>query len=173
MEVYYESQRISIAYPMVDEQWDGIPESEFPSMLFGGLSCDDSAPCRLQAIDPATMSASYEPPAVFIDYWNAAGNVTRYESPEGASGRRLQETTAPSVIMVLSPGDAATFETSAEHYPVYRKDSDYNTNPNFDDGVFDQVALRLTAAGADITSFAFTFVTAGTYVFQDSSDPSA
>ena len=173
LEVYYEAQAIRIAYPRHNEEWEGIAESEFPTMLFGGLNCDASAPCRLQAIDPATMSASYEPPQLFIEKWNNAGNFTRYVSPAGANGRRLQDTQAPSAIMVLQPGSPATFETSAAHYPVYRKDSEYNTNAAFDDGAFNQLELKLTAANADITSFAFTFQAAGIYVFQDSSDPNA
>jgi hypothetical protein len=52
----------------------------------------------------------------------------------------------PSAIIVTKPLDAVNFETSATNYPVYLKDSAYNTNANFDDGVFDELKLKLTNA---------------------------
>lgn len=62
---------------------------------------------------------------------------------------------------------------TAKNYPVYQKDSAYNTNKRFDDGVFEQLALKLTNGGQKITSFAFTFTQKGVYVFGDAANPAA
>lgn len=77
----------------------------------------------------------------------------------------------PSAIMVVSPGDAVSFETSAEHFPVYLRNSGFNTNPVFDDGVFDTLKTKIISSGLDITSFAFTFSKEGVYVFGDYVNP--
>lgn len=47
----------------------------------------------------------------------------------------------------------------------------YNTNPDFDDGVFDTLKTKILNAGLDITSFAYTFTKEGVFVFGDYSDP--
>jgi hypothetical protein len=76
-------------------------------------------------------------------------------------------------IIVVAPGDAVSFETSSERFPVYLKDSGYNTNPNFDDGVFETLKTKITGSGLKISAFAFTFKTEGVYQFGDNADPSA
>lgn len=77
----------------------------------------------------------------------------------------------PSAIIVVAPGDAVSFETSSEHFPMYLKDSGYNTNPNFDDGVFETLKTKIVGSGIDIASFAYTFNTEGVYQFGDYADP--
>jgi hypothetical protein len=64
-----------------------------------------------------------------------------------------------------------SFETSPEHFPVYLRNSGYNTNPNFDDGPFDTLKTKITGSGLTIASFAFTFSTEGVYMFGDYADP--
>jgi len=72
----------------------------------------------------------------------------------------------------LYKGDSMMFDIpSAEHYPVYLKDSLLNTNANFDFSLFTDLSLRLQS-GEDIEVFAFTFSNAGTYVFGDAVDNS-
>jgi len=88
-------------------------------------------------------------------------------------GRALQEgggAAIPSAIIVVQPGKAVSFETTAEHFPVYLKDSSFNTNPNFDDGVFDTLKTKITGSGIAIASFAYTFAVEGVYVFGDYAD---
>lgn len=77
----------------------------------------------------------------------------------------------PSAIIVAAPGQAVSFETTALHFPIYLRNSGYNTNPHFDDGAFDTLKTKLTASGVVIASFAFTFTAEGVYMFGDFSDP--
>lgn len=63
LEVYYESQAISIVYPnrdvggtLTNETWEGIPESEFPTMFFAGLNCEPGVECRLRETLMPSMS---------------------------------------------------------------------------------------------------------------------
>jgi hypothetical protein len=44
------------------------------------------------------------------------------------------------MIVVERPGRAVNFAVSKNSYPVYQKDSSFNTAKNFDDGVFVEVA---------------------------------
>ena len=61
---------------------------------------------------------------------------------------------------------------SNSNYPVYDKDSLLNTNSNFDYSAFRELA-SLAATSTPITTFAFTFTQAGTYVFYMSSSTTA
>jgi hypothetical protein len=60
------------------------------------------------------------------------------------------------------------------HFPVYMKNSVLNTNPTFDYGAFtvlEEEMLRRSALGDNTPSiFAFTFVKAGSYIFNDSAN---
>lgn len=78
--------------------------------------------------------------------------------------------TNPTVCMRV--GDGVFFEIkSPQNYPVYAKDSALNTNPDFDYSLFRELGDKLSR-GLNITSFAFSFDQAGTYVFSDKSDAS-
>jgi len=77
----------------------------------------------------------------------------------------------PSAIIVARPGEAVSFETTAKHFPIYLKDSSLNTNPNFDDGVFDTLKTKLISSRMKIASLAYTFGEEGVYVFGDYADP--
>lgn len=91
----------------------------------------------------------------------------------------------PSAIIVVSPGEAVSFETDSggkkengddkkgPHFPVYLRNSDYNTNPHFDDGIFDALKAKIVGSGPPISSFAYTFTNEGVYVFRDYSDPAS
>jgi hypothetical protein len=67
-------------------------------------------------------------------------------------------------------GDTIVFDVSNQNYPVYVKDSLLNTDPNFDYTEFRNLATTITS-GVTVSSFAFTFIESGTYVFSMSSNP--
>ena len=72
--------------------------------------------------------------------------------------------------LCLQQGETVFWQIDdAAHYPVYQKDNFLNSNPDFDYGVFEQLASQL-AVGASIQTFAFTFFTIGTYVFADAAN---
>eukprot|EP00163_Fabomonas_tropica_P011852 TRINITY_DN227_c0_g2_i1.p1 TRINITY_DN227_c0_g2~~TRINITY_DN227_c0_g2_i1.p1 ORF type:complete len:7500 (+),score=2428.07 TRINITY_DN227_c0_g2_i1:177-22676(+) len=87
--------------------------------------------------------------------------------------RRLLQTTATTSQVVNQPmvcikeGESVVWDVSsgADNYPVYVKDSLYNTNPDFDDGEFRRLATRKLNANTSISFFAHSFNQAGTYVF--------
>lgn len=86
------------------------------------------------------------------------------------STRYLQATNQliTSTIHCNVPSDPVSFQVSQEHYPVYQTNSQYNTNPYFDAGPFDELATKLTQSNMNITNFLYTFDSEGVYVFGDS-----
>ena len=169
-----------------EENGQYYDKSEFDSLFLDGLTCEaEEGRCLLQNVDTgAGMGGKYEAPKPFVEKWQE--DHPEYTSPYAeddteTAARRLREGRAlqaegggaaiPSAIIVVRPGEAVSFETTAEHFPVYLKDSSYNTNPNFDDGVFDTLKTKITASGIAIASFAYTFVQEGVYVFGDYADP--
>lgn len=72
-------------------------------------------------------------------------------------------------VVCLTAGSALLFEgLSAQHHPVYRKNSLLNSNDNFDFGAFLKLSAELKDGRSSATSFVFTFAEAGIYVFRDS-----
>jgi hypothetical protein len=59
------------------------------------------------------------------------------------------------------------FAVSKKNYPVYQKESSFNTEKNFDDGVFEEIATKLKSTNLAITSFGYVFPKEGVYVFAD------
>ena len=89
------------------------------------------------------------------------------------SGRNTNALNAASSIknpvVCLTAGSAVFFSgLSTLHYPVYQKNSLLNTNDDFDFGAFLKLGTELRAGTSTATSFAFTFVGPGIYVFRDS-----
>jgi hypothetical protein len=66
-----------------------------------------------------------------------------------------------------------SFTVSQDHYPIYLKDSVYNTDYNFDAGMFDLLQVKINQAGMNISTFMHTFSSKedATYVFGDSQAP--
>lgn len=60
---------------------------------------------------------------------------------------------------------------SKTNFPVYIKNSIYNTNPEFDYGAFVKLETQLTSTGLNLDTFGFTFANEGTFVFGDYSAP--
>ena len=58
------------------------------------------------------------------------------------------------------------FDVSSNSYPVYIKDSLVNSNDDFDYSAFRDLKELATSSSLSVSSFAFTFTTAGNYVFQ-------
>jgi len=71
----------------------------------------------------------------------------------------------------LNVGDSIVFSISAKSYPVYVKDSLLNTNGDFDYSAFRTLDRLATTSTLTLSSFVFTFATAGTYVFRLSDAP--
>jgi hypothetical protein len=76
-------------------------------------------------------------------------------------------------VVCLELGDSVLFDLSAgrDHFPVYYERHLFNTNPTFDFGAFRQLQSTLLTTNLTVSSFAFTFATAGVYVFYDFGEP--
>lgn len=99
----------------------------------------------------------------------AANNQT-YERLE----RNLQSASAVAIqssIQCIQPYDSISFDVSPEHYPVYVKDSKYNSDPNYDFGVFTLLETKLKNAKLAISQFMVNFVYEGVFAFGDSATP--
>ena len=88
--------------------------------------------------------------------------------------RRLDGTLSAkysNAIVCIRLNDSILFEVNNSFVPVYEKDSLLNTNKVFDYSAFRDLAVRAKST-LKVTSFAFTFSVAGTYVFSLLSNPS-
>jgi hypothetical protein len=97
-----------------------------------------------------------------------AGSVSRRRLLSDESGVRGIN----NPITCLHLGDAMNWDLSnaaSGHYPVYVKNSLFNTNPNFDYGPFRDLATLVTSNQLNIAQFAYSFTEAGSYVFSDAS----
>ena len=74
-------------------------------------------------------------------------------------------------IVCIQPYDSIAFEVSPENFPVYVKDSIYNTDPDYDYGVFTTLENKLLYAELAISSFMVGFVYEGVFVFGDIQTP--
>ena len=63
-------------------------------------------------------------------------------------------------IVCISAGSSVIFDITNTQYPIYLKDSLLNTNPAFDYWEFRKLSA-LAVTSVNITSFAFTFISAG------------
>ena len=91
------------------------------------------------------------------------GNYTR----ELQASAKLME----SSIVCITVNDAVSFEVSPENFPVYVKDSIYNTDPNYDNGLFTKLKNKLLLAELDLDTFMVTFNYVGVFVFGDYQSP--
>lgn len=57
----------------------------------------------------------------------------------------------------MNPYDSVSFDVNDEHFPVYVTDSIYNTDPNYDYGVFTKLQTKLLSAQLAITTFVVSF----------------
>ena len=74
-------------------------------------------------------------------------------------------------IQCIEPNDGVSFEVNPDNFPVYILNSKFNTNSNYDYGVFSELETRLSNAKLGITTFMVNFVEEGVFVFGDHSAP--
>jgi hypothetical protein len=132
------------------EQIDDDVSVEHSLLRFRGQSSGSWKSGRSGA---STEKAQFELMAISI---NAASKTAGYTNP----------------LICLLEGEGILFDLSsgALHYPVYLKDNLLNTNPSFDYGAFELLAERIAANASAVSAFAFTFSTAGKYVFADNAN---
>ncbi|GIQ81354.1 hypothetical protein KIPB_002301, partial [Kipferlia bialata] len=126
----------------------------------GQLTCSSADGCSLHAV-----------------VGNDEGFVGVYNLPDGYFSTEASVATTKSddvtgirqPIMCLLLGEGIVWDVSAGHYPVYEKDSLFNSNDDFDYGVFRTLARKIEAGGS-VSVFAYTFTEAGVYVFYDAGD---
>jgi hypothetical protein len=88
------------------------------------------------------------------------------------SSRRLADASVSNPAVCVKVGDSVVWSTTSTSYPVYMKDSLLNSNPDFDYSAFRELAEQASSS-TSVTTFAYTFLTAGDYVFQISSSSTA
>ena len=74
-------------------------------------------------------------------------------------------------IQCIEPFDAVSFEVTPVNFPVYIKESKFNTNDDYDYGPFVVLETKLHNAKLAISSFVVNFAYEGTYVFGDFQTP--
>lgn len=143
------------------------------SLNLDGVSCSQTL-CLLSTLvnNNGTMEGSYEAAAAFVAVWklNNPTYVSPYNTINTNTSRRMLASTnslMQSVIMCIQPNNAVSFSISSQHFPVYVKNSLYNTNMNFDAGLFDVLETKLINSNITISTFMFTFLNSGVYVFGD------
>ncbi|GIQ85737.1 hypothetical protein KIPB_007457, partial [Kipferlia bialata] len=128
--------------------------------FFGTLYCTDSSCSAYPMTNDGTdgYTGAYK-----VD-------VSNYDSSSDASTKDTTDVTGiEQPVVCLSLYESLVWDVSETHYPVYVKDSLFNTNSAFDYGLFRQLARRLSASAA-LDHFAFTFTQAGTYCFADAAN---
>lgn len=126
------------------------------------------------------MQGSFEAAPIFVKKWMEThpDYVSPYSkaipaksSNNSVSLLRMLQTSGPSyidsAIICAKPTYPVSFAVSREHFPVYLKDSLYNTNADFDSGVFDLLQTKLVQANMSINTFMYSFAQEGVYVFGD------
>lgn len=97
--------------------------------------------------------------------------------PTNSTNATAQEVSNPTFCFEF--GDALMFKITVNeqnrtlsHYPRYRKNHLFNTNPNFDYGNFRQLHSIITETNKTLNYFVHVFNEDGTFVFYDNGFPS-
>eukprot|EP01135_Chromosphaera_perkinsii_P006890 Nk52_evm45s621 gene=Nk52_evmTU45s621 len=164
-----------------------IPLSQLTGFS-GTPSCvaTNTTNCRLeflQVSNTGTQGLCADSDAFYDQFFQVSGTTGNQTaknvlSNQGTSRKLLQvivsNTQTSGVanpILCLLNGESMMFDIpDRNHYPVYDKDSLFNTNEAFDYGEFRELEERLTKTNLTITKFAFTFAEAGTYVFYNAAN---
>ena len=93
----------------------------------------------------------------------------RKKSRRGLDDDVVTATEIDNPVVCMSLGDTLIFDVDVEHYPVYLKDDIANTLADFDYSLFEDLGSRLEA-GEIITTYAYTFIQSGVFVFGDSAN---
>ena len=72
--------------------------------------------------------------------------------------------------MCITEGDSIFFNVDSKlrRYPVYKKDSTLNTNPDFDYGDFELLRDMIVTQNIAVSTFSFIFKDQGIFVFENS-----
>jgi hypothetical protein len=71
-------------------------------------------------------------------------------------------------IQCIKQYDAVSFSLQApDHFPVYIKDSLYNSDPNFDSGAFTKLQNKMLYSQLNMKTFPYTFKELGSFAFGD------
>lgn len=97
--------------------------------------------------------------------------------PTNSTNSSIQEINIPTFCFEF--GDALMFKITVNkenrtlsHYPRYRKNHLFNSNPNFDYGNFRQLHSIITESNKTLNFFVHVFTEDGTFVFYDNGFPS-
>ena len=157
-----------------------ISVSEKPG-FFGVANCYTSGgTCKIVNADLGNegYKANYQPPGILSTRRGrlmGEGRRRLFLPKVDVNETRELQTTGTSTgirnpLFCLNLGDTMMFGMAdSTHYPVYLKDSLINTNPDFDYGLFRELAVAIKN-GTVVSTFSFTFGQAGIYVFGDSSN---
>ena len=133
---------------------------------FPKYSENDTAKVKSVSTTSGLFTASYNLGAVMQSFIEAIIGKK--------SSRLLEEATSRTVsvsrpIICLEPNESLAFDVSANHYPVYLKDSLLNTVKDFDYGSFITLGKTIVSVSTPML-FMQKFEQEGVYVFGDSSD---
>jgi hypothetical protein len=139
--------------------------------LVGTISCLAGSQCRLLTMRTTAEGflGMYDLSTSFYNSLLGSGNSTT------AARRRILSTASSGVlspIVCMQAGDGMLWDLSGAsrtHYPVYLKDSLFNTNPSFDYGQFRELAYKM-ASNLTVSSFGFVFNDPGVYAFGDNAN---
>jgi len=159
-------------------------EDLFAGGLFGSSfkSCSKAkSGCSFQTIGGGSGG--------FSGLYDGGGSIINSLLPSNSSrsnatrGRAILQSSTTNQLGIQSPiiclkvGQGTLFQVTpsstdltAIHYPVYSRNSLFNTNTNFDYGAFIDLKSRVTN-GQLIKAFFYSFTDPGMYVFEDSVDP--
>jgi hypothetical protein len=85
--------------------------------------------------------------------------------------RHLQAKPIDRSIQCINQYDAVSFSISNEHFPVFVKDSIYNSDPNYDFGVFTKLKNKLLLSQLNLKTFMVTFKDLGVFAIGDYATP--
>ena len=88
-----------------------------------------------------------------------------------AANRQLQITDFTNTIQCIQPQEILTWYVNKEHFPVYIRNSIFNSDPNYDYGDLTLLATTLTSTNYEKTEFYQSFSKTGSYVFGDIAAP--
>ena len=127
----------------------------------GRIYCFAGYNCQIRTLNSDSSSGAF------------TSNLQCHEFITGTGSRRLASANnLINPVVCLQYGDTMFFSVvSNTQYPIYLKNSLLNSNPNFDYSAFLELQTLINN-GQNITSFGYTFVDPGTYVFANNADNS-
>ncbi|XP_034556228.1 uncharacterized protein si:dkey-103g5.4 [Notolabrus celidotus] len=147
----------------------------------GFLGLLSGLPKELQKLFPVNQSSAESDSAITWDFSDDENisheredNFSSRKGDKGGNGggmreRSVTEILTPTTCLIL--GDVLLFTVNTHHYPLYDLDNLYNTNSDFDWGMFRKLGEELTLSWTPPSFFSVVFTQTGVYVFTLSSHP--